>query len=153
MDTEGFITGILVTVFCGLVILFWGKIIVPWWQDRGYKGLRLDGTWNAEIQAKDGKFVFKLELSQKFHDLSGKLSITKSLIGDGSSQSELEIQGVYWESFLQLTGKSCVDNKLSFSVFLLKAYGRSRLAGIYSFRALNNDEILSHKISFNESHK
>ena len=144
-----FLIGVCVTAFCGLVLFTWRKWLFPCWQDHGYKGLRLDGSWNAEIKAKDGTFIFRLVMHQKFHCLTGHMNITKSANGAALSQSELKVSGEYWESFLQLNCKSCIDNKLSFSTLLLKSEnGGNSLIGEYSFRDLSSDKILSHAIKF-----
>ena len=150
MEWSSFFTGIITTVFCALFVLIWKKLVIPWWQDRGYGGLRLNKIWVADISAADGKFSITLDLSQKSHDITGILKITKTFTeGETSQISELKVRGCILESFVQLRCKSINNDKLSFSVFMLKVEeSGNKLNGIYAFRDLKADGIKCIDIGF-----
>lgn len=147
---SGIGTGVFASILCGIALLLWHRVVVPWWQNRGYEGLRLDGCdWKSTIPDKDGKFILVLILSQKFHILTGHLEITKHRNDGEVTCSKLEVQGRYWEQFAQLNCKSVKDGRLSFSTLLLKSKeGGNKLCGKYVFRALNNDEVMASDVEF-----
>ena len=157
MDWGGFWTGVAagvaVSALTALVVWLWRSVIVPWWLDRGYEGLRLDKQdWNATIPAKDGRFTLLLSLSQRFHNLRGTLDITKTLTDGQVSHSKLDVHGRYWEQFVQFSCTSIKEGRLSFSVFLLKSeQAGQKLRGKYVFRTLNNDKIMSIEVEFSRN--
>ena len=78
MSTETILTGLISGVLCSLLLLiiaiYWKKIILPWIEDRAYKGTRIDGMWYTRMEINGRVTKETVELKQYGNKITGKIT-------------------------------------------------------------------------------
>lgn len=73
----GLFSGLLVTLLVVVFRSFWENILVPWFEDRVYKDIRIEGTWfSLYPEANDPKRQEIITLSRQGHTVTGTMTCT-----------------------------------------------------------------------------
>ena len=70
----GLIAGLLSSLFGLLIASYWNRAIVPWIEDRVYKGTRIDGLWINEIEKNGEKSKESARLEQRGNRIKGTIT-------------------------------------------------------------------------------
>jgi hypothetical protein len=69
----GFVSGLVVTLFVVVFRSFWRSVIVPWFEDRVYKDVKIEGTWYTVNPTIVGERPETVTLKRHGHSVSGSL--------------------------------------------------------------------------------
>lgn len=111
--TLGVVGGITTSVMLFVFGVLWNQRIVPWFEERIYKGARIEGDWCGEIEYDDGnreKFGFAI-LRQSYR-VFGTMKNLEDL-------REYTIQGEFKNNLLTLVYSSKVDWQIDRGCFTL----------------------------------
>ncbi|EGR0027841.1 hypothetical protein FT122_23465 [Vibrio alginolyticus] len=71
----GAVSGVIATGFlwlCGIVLY---KVLLPWYQEKVYKGVDLAGRWTYETEENGATYTYQIDLEQSAHNISGQVSL------------------------------------------------------------------------------
>lgn len=144
---SGLVTGIVILVFTQI----WQKILVPWYEQRIYRGVHIDGTWTLEdIGAKDSGWSQReiLIIKQIAHRLSGnQLLYPKEDSTEGLRT--LELTGEIRDSLVTFQTTNKDPKGLSRGVFLGEVRGGGIiLQGEAVFMNVLTDEIQGEEVKY-----
>lgn len=119
----GIVSGVLTTALLWVIHVLWTKTIVPWYEQRVYKGVKIEGTWCLvdDSNDKDGHWAQReiLGLKQTAHRLTGSLTLLPKE-GENSDSIVLDAVGDISDRFVSLSFKSPIQDRLSYSVLLVE---------------------------------
>lgn len=69
----GLISGLVVTLFVIVFRSIWHRIIVPWFEDRVYKDIRIEGTWFSLYSDNASNRQETISLQRHGHEISGTI--------------------------------------------------------------------------------
>ena len=76
MEIGGIAGNLIAALIIFVAGLYWSKVIRPWWDERIYQGVRIDGSrWQSETVANGQKRVGLWEITQRAHRVEGKISM------------------------------------------------------------------------------
>lgn len=86
--TSGIVSGLLVSVVVLVFRHYWQESIVPWFEDRVYKGTHLAGVWRTTI-FDDGREVGteQATLQQRAHRVHGTINYPEDVEGRSHTYS------------------------------------------------------------------
>lgn len=147
--TENVVLGIVAGVLTSLLLAILGvlltRVILPWYRALVYHGIDLEGEWRSQVQEHGANYVYRVNLQQRAHDLTGTATITKS--GPDDYQDVFSLTGFTWEGYVSLTLRSVSRRRLSFASALLRTEDRGgRLVGHWAFRSGRSDQVQSEPI-------
>lgn len=137
----GTVAGVTTAAFLAVLKLFFDKVLVPWFEDRRYKSVRLAAEWHGTFSNSDFDIVYRLTLKQTANRVSGVLRMDKKTkVAEPSEILDFAVEGSIWEGFLSITTKSVDDTRLAFGsdLFQIKEGGQ-KLEGIHLYRSLRRD--------------
>jgi hypothetical protein len=109
---SGLVTGGLIYV----VAVLWRQILVPWYHERVYNGIKVAGTWRLTPD-EDFYQVETIELAQAADRLSGRL-ILQPKEGQKAETRSLELTGSVRDGFVLFTCVSSMPGRLGFVAYL-----------------------------------
>jgi hypothetical protein len=119
----GVISGIVTSIAIFLFSVVWKKQLVPWYEQRVYKGIRIQGTWflvdDDKDKPKDGHWtqIETLDISQTAHHIVGTLTLSPKE-GVGGPVIALTVTGDITDRFVSMSFKSPSQNRLAYGVIL-----------------------------------
>jgi len=73
--TIGIISGLITTLFIVILKSIFDKILIPWYEQRIYKDIKISGNWDAKYEDNDyGKEI--ITITQIAHHISGTIITT-----------------------------------------------------------------------------
>ena len=127
---SGLVSGLVVTVFVVVFRTFWKSIIVPWFEERVYKDVKIEGKWFGLYPTSIDLRRDVIVLKRHGHYVSGTLTCTKGK----DEGDEYSLCGSFRNLLLPLTYESTDREKTD--------------RGTITLRAINNGEKLSGKIAY-----
>lgn len=125
----GLISGLIVTVFVFVFRHFWNSTIVPWFEERVYKDVRIEGKWFGFYPGTADYRQDVIVLKRHGHSIQGKMICTNG----GDEGVEYSVCGSFRNMLLPLvyesTDKTATDR------------------GTITLRCINNGEVLNGKIA------
>lgn len=155
-----FFTGVLASLIAAIVILLlstiWTTFLNPAFQDWGYDGIKVEGTWlvHHDIITMDGDSLtvqnrkVEVKLSRTASDLSGtaeSFTLTENSIR--KDLNAFDVKGYVKNGYVTLLLNSS-DGKMVNSVFSLKCTSFKRMEGIKTFYGRIAAEILAVRSEF-----
>ncbi|WP_136678599.1 hypothetical protein [Neptunomonas sp. XY-337] len=127
---SGLISGLVVTLFVVVFRAIWHSIIVPWFEERVYKDVRIEGKWFGLYPTSVDLRQDVIVLKRHGHAITGTLTCVK-----GSDEGdEYSLSGSFRNLVLPLIYESTDREKTD--------------RGTITLRAINNGERLSGRIAF-----
>lgn len=125
----GLISGLIVTIFVFVFRHFWNAVIVPWFEERVYKDVRIEGKWYGFYPGTTDYRQDIIVLKRHGHAIEGKMICANG----GDEGVEYCVYGSFRNMLLPLvyesTDKAATDR------------------GTITLRCINNGEVLSGKIA------
>jgi hypothetical protein len=123
---SGLVTGLMIYAFSVL----WKRVLVPWYEDRVYKGLHVAGDWRVthpHPEAADMQWgqAGVLRLRQTAHRLSGTLLLSPQPAYPGENRT-MVFSGEIADRFIRGTMAHEDRSRLGFVVLLLEVVGDGR---------------------------
>lgn len=144
----GVVSGVTTAALLYLLSLLIKNHFIPWFQQETYKGVDINGSWNAKVESQGTHGNMEMNIVQNGHNLKGDLTIVQGQdINNPSNVTNLTMRGNIWEGFVTLNYQSKNRSRLSYSTSLLQVLnGGIRLKGVYCFRSIQTDKIESVEI-------
>lgn len=131
----GLISGLVVTLFVVIFRAIWNSIIVPWFEERVYKDVQIEGKWFGLYPTSVDLRRDVIVLKRHGHKISGTLTCVKG----NDEGDEYSLRGSFRNLVLPLIYESTEREKTD--------------RGSITLRAINNGERLSGKIAFYNTSK
>lgn len=141
----GVISGLLSALLVLVGAKYWKAIMIPWYEDRVYKDVMIDGKWEATGKEHDETFSETLKVQQRAHHVSGEITYKNDneLIEyqfDGEFRN-LILTPRYW-----VKGESNLDRG-TFTL-MLKNNGQT-LKGYYAWYLPEDNDVVSGSYEWN----
>ena len=140
----GLASGVLTAILLWIATSVWVTKFIPWYEERLYKGISLQGTWTLVPKRDDGNVWGHeelLDIRQVAHRISGTVALTPAAAK--SKRAALVLAGEVRDRFVMFTMQSPSGNKLSYSTYLLEIVGSGDTmrgaCAFYSVREANID--------------
>lgn len=148
----GIVSGVLTTALLWTINVFWISKIVPWYEKRVYKGVKIQGTWALVDDSDDAEGQWTqneiLSLKQTAHRLIGSLALIPK-DGDTSESIVLDAHGEISDRFISLSFKSPIQDRLSYSVLLVEIVeDGNKLRGSTAMYNVANGTIDSYAVEY-----
>ncbi len=129
----GLVSGLIVTLFIVVFRSLWNSVITPWFENRVYKDIRIEGTWFSLYPSSP---IFRQELikiKRKGHGIVGVITCQNG----GDEGEQYTLQGSFRNMILPITYESADLTKSD--------------RGTITLRCLKNGEQLAGKIACYDS--
>ena len=158
----GFASNILLGVVAGLVTataiylfsIVWKKQLVPWYEQRVYKGVCLQGTWvlvdDEDKSPVNGQWtqVETFDISQMAQHITGTLTLSPKE-GVQEPVVALTLNGEITDRFVTLIMKSPSQHRLAYGVLLGQVVGDgNRIEGQAAYYDVNENQIAAAKVAY-----
>lgn len=146
----GVLSGIVTAVILYIFGLFINKVLLPWYRGFVYRGVNIEGKWDAGVKLEDpdDKDRFNLYLSQNAHSLNGSLTLVQERKDWGVQSMTYNCQGETYDGFVVLSLRSTDSRQVGLASIVAKVTsGGKCLTGKILFHNIMNEEI--HAISIN----
>lgn len=112
--------------------------LIPWFLDKTYKGIRVDGFWSDREEGDEGDVTASLQLKQESNRISGTYS--HAFREDISSPAIYKIEGEIRDSYIAMTCWPVSKDHLDAFTMLFKVYSKSglRMKGIDCYISHDN---------------
>ena len=135
----GVVSGIITTVLIFIGMKYWNSVIVPWYEDRVYKDIKISGEWKTTGEEHGEVFQEVAKVKQNAHRVWGNI-----IYKTESEFTEYEFEGEFRN--LILTARYWVksENDLDRGTFtlMLKNNGYT-LKGFYSWYLAEDNDVIS----------
>lgn len=127
----GVLSGVLTSALIFLVRKIYLRVFLPWYEDRLYKGVQLDGKWEGETN--DFKFLF--ELVQNGYRIKGLFGVeVKSSKPEDQYENLYKIKGHISDNYVVLEYWTMSRKRTGLGSFLLRVQdGGKKLMGSVVF--------------------
>lgn len=120
----GVLSGVIASVLFFALGRIYQKILVPWFEERIYKGINVEGVWQLEHIDYTHHRRITLELTQHAQKLSGtSIHIATSETATGDRLRRYRINGRIQDRFLLLSGEPSDSSRIGAVTFLLEVVG------------------------------
>ena len=135
---SGIVSGVLATFLVLICLSIWNKIIVPWYEDKVYKDIRIDGKWLIEEEEYGIKYASMTIIKQTAHRVYGEITYI--------DEPDLPLFMFYGEfRNLILTATHCAKTKTNLDrgtfTLMVKEDGRV-MEGFYAWYPAGGTEII-----------
>jgi hypothetical protein len=123
---SGIVTGMLIYSFS----ILWKRILVPWYEERVYRGLDISGEWNVKHPHPDEADMQwaqagVLTLRQTAHRLTGTMTLTPKDTNSNETRTFL-FSGEISDRFIWAWMSHSERSRLGYAVALLEVVGDGR---------------------------
>ena len=144
--------GILSSLIATFIFLwlhwFFRTFIIPWYIDKIYKGVRIDGRWILKVkdEAEKKKLSVRFDLQQRADQLEGIFSLTQ-----GDSVELFKLKGIIRDAIVTLTWLPTVKDTIDSGAAVLRVFVREKglnMKGTFSTISTESGEIISSYVEF-----
>ena len=146
----GILSGISATILVHLIILYFNKIFLPWYQDLTYKGIDISGRWTTKIEHELNIDDIVMDIKQIQQNITGEIIVLKhNKSNDEKEIKNLHLFGKIIDGYILLQSYNKDTKYQSFLTHLLKiSNGGNQIKGQNTFVDAHNGEILSDEILY-----
>jgi len=154
--TTGIVSGIIASILIYIFIVFWTRHLIPWYEERSYKGISLKGTWVLEEESDNKQDdpwtqVEIIELDQHACQLSGVVNISPKP-NETFPSVKLILNGEVIDRFVLLQMRSNDTSKMSYGAALLQVVGNgSSMEGQAAYYDVVESKIISANVIYKRS--
>ncbi len=135
----GILSGLLATFLILVITKYWKQVIIPWYEDRVYKDIRIAGEWKTRGEHKEGRFEEDAKVRQKAHWVWGDI-VYKTEEGIIDYEFKGEFKNLILTAQYGVKGESNLDRG-TFTL-MLRNNGRV-LRGFYSWYEDEMNDVMS----------
>lgn len=137
--STGIISGLITAILVFIGIKYWNNIVVPWYENRVYKDIKISGEWETTGYEHEEVFHEVAKINQNAHSVWGDITYKTD-----SELIEYQFEGEFKN--LILTARYWVknENNLDRGTFtlMLKNNGRT-LKGFYAWYLAADNDVIS----------
>lgn len=146
----GLVSGFVVTLFVLVFRQFWNAVIVPWFEDRVYKDVRIEGKWFGLYPGSKDLRQDVIVLKRHGHSVQGKIICSKG----GDEGDEYSVCGSFRNMLLPLVYESTDKTKTDRgSITLRCTTNGERLTGQIALYSTFEDSVIPGSITWFRSKK
>lgn len=139
----GLISGLVVTIFVLAFRHFWNAVIVPWFEERVYKDVRIEGKWFGLYPSSSDLRQDAIVLKRHGHSITGKIICTHG----GDEGDEYSVCGSFRNMILPLAYESTDKSKTDRGTITLQCIRNGeRLKGKIALYHTFEDSIIAGNI-------
>ena len=145
----GVVSGVVASTLVFLFTVIWKKHLVPWYEQRVYNGVSIQGAWTLvdsapqEASTHEWTQLETLEITQAAQHLQGTLTLAPKP-GIESAVIALGVAGEISDRFVSLLMKSPSRSRIAYGVMLGQVVGEgNRIEGQAAFYDVTHNEILA----------
>jgi hypothetical protein len=139
----GLLSGLIVTLFIIVFGALWRNVLTPWFEDRVYKDIRIEGSWLSLYPTVVGNRQELVSLERHGHYVKGYVICTVGL----DQGEKYKIAGSFRNLILTLSYESDHSEKVDRGTMTLRCVKNGRrLAGVIANYNDNSDSIQSSPI-------
>ncbi len=135
----GVLAGLLTTIVVAAAAAWFNKVLVPWHEDRVYRGVRIDGAWQVQLATvhQEGE----LTLEQHAFDVVGSLRLDG--VGERTPDArEYVVRGQVADRYVQLTAVARKKQQFGTVAMLLHvSHGGGVMEGSFSYQSLTDNQL------------
>jgi hypothetical protein len=138
---QGILSALIATFLVFIGAKYWNAVIVPWYEDKVYKDIRIEGEWKTSGEENRHVFNEIAKVKQKAHRVWGEI-----IYKTEDNVVEYEFEGEFKN--LILTARYCVkgQNDLDRGTFTLMLKNNGKiLKGFYAWYTDVENDVLSGK--------
>lgn len=136
----GLISGVTVTIFVVFFTYIWKAIIVPWFEDRVYKDVRIEGMWYSVYPEDFSLRQEVINLKRHGHHMEG----TITCLSETDKGKEYKVFGSFRNLILPLIYESSEASKTDRGTITLKLVNNGeRLVGEVAAYSTSKDQIVT----------
>jgi hypothetical protein len=138
---QGVLSALIATSLIFIAAKYWNTVIVPWYEDRVYKDIRIDNEWKTSGEEKGDTFSEMAKVKQRAHRVWGEI-----IYKTDADIVEYEFEGEFKN--LILTARYWVkgQNNLDRGTFTLMLKNNGKImSGFYAWYADVENDVLSGK--------
>ncbi len=150
----GVVSGLVTAITIYLFSVVWKKQIVPWYEQRVYKGVTLQGTWalvdTQKTEPTDRRWtqIETFDISQTAQHISGTLTLSPKESVQGNVVA-LTVTGEITDRFVTMLMKSPSQNRLAYGVLLGQVVGDgNRIEGQTAYYDVEENVIAAAKVIY-----
>ncbi|WP_040433001.1 hypothetical protein [Chlorobium ferrooxidans] len=136
----GIVAGIITSMIIGAVTRFFYDTILPWYQQKVYKGVILQGTWDGEMAISGITYSMSLCINQKGHKISGSLIANTEDKNAPKKHTNMQFLGEINDGYAMINCISTDRTDISFGTMILKI-GNRIMTGKQLFRDLSESKV------------
>lgn len=128
----GVVVGIFTYALIQLVVLFFRKVFIPWYQAIIYQGVKIQGTWHGYSATIENREYVREEepestivLKQQSNRITGELSLTQQPNGE-KCQKLFKLEGIFADNVLILRSKVKESDIMGVGTFIMKIVGEGK---------------------------
>ncbi|WP_439833790.1 hypothetical protein [Aeromonas enteropelogenes] len=114
---SGLVSGLIVSFLVVVVGNIWNKIIIPWFEERVYKDVKIEGQWFSFYEGRMLGREEVIDISRHGHQISGKLLC----ISQGDHGEQYLVSGSFKNLILPLAYENSNDSKTDRGTITLKS--------------------------------
>lgn len=134
----GLISGVLATLLVFVFRSVWTALIIPWFEERIYKDVRIEGNWYSLYPTTSDSRQEVISLERHGHAITGIIICT---VGNDTGE-KYQVAGSFRNMLLPLTYESADSTKTDRGTITLKlVHNGERLAGKLAFYNTLEDSI------------
>lgn len=120
----GVVSGIITAAVIHLMLLFFNRVVLPWYRQLVYRGVDIQGRWEEQLDFKNGNTqVLTAELSQKAHAITGTVTVVKSTEGKIVRTEIMSLKGAVKDRLFNGTLVPVDRKRVGVSTQLLEVIG------------------------------
>jgi hypothetical protein len=134
----GVVSGIVTSLILFLFLKYWAKVFIPWFEDRVYRGVRIDRRWKIYTDNQTESSA-EVTLKQSAHRISGVIAWN-----DKDGITDYLITGEFKDLILTATYQQRNTNSLdrgTITLYCLK--NGAQLTGCYAWYDVKTSKIAS----------
>lgn len=134
----GLVSGVLATLLVFVFRSVWNGVVVPWFEERIYKDIRIEGAWYSFYPSSSDKRQEVISIERQGHAVTGKITCSN---GNDSGETYL-VAGSFRNMLLPLTYESADSKKSDRGTITMQSvHNGERFVGKLAFYFTTQDEI------------
>lgn len=139
----GLVSGVLATFLVFVFRSFWVAVLTPWFEERVYKDIKIEGKWFSLYPSDSGNRQEVISLDRRGHAITGTIVCATG----GDAGEKYQVSGSFRNMLLPLAYESTDSSKSDRGTITLKSiHNGERLAGKLAFYNTLDDSITTTNI-------
>lgn len=145
----GVMAGIATTILISVSLVFFNKIVLPWYRGLIYNGIDISGEWVSELRTREIKETALMVIDQKASLIRATMTVSVHQPDDRIEQKMYRFNGALEDRVLSLAGRNINKKKIGVDVSLLEiSSGGDKMVGVESWFSTMKNAIDSESVTW-----
>lgn len=117
---SGIISGIITSIIIFTFSILFKKILIPYYADMIYRGVRIEGTWNGVNKTPNSEIRVVCTIKQNSFDITGTFAVETTYSTGKQYSNNYEIEGFINGNMLTLTYKASDRSRTGTGVLMFQ---------------------------------